>query len=346
MPMSRTLVIGTAGGALEPGTVTRREPGPDDVLIDISHVGICHSDIHQGQDDWGGGIFPMVPGHEIVGTVAAVGSAVRDVAVGDRVGVGCLVDACGECENCARDEEPFCLKGNVHTYNAVGYDGEPTYGGYSNSIVVRESFVLKIPDSLPSETVAPLLCCGITTYSALRRWRVGPGKRVAIIGLGGLGHIAVKLAHSFGAEVTVLSRSLSKEEDGIRLGADRFLATGAPGTVAGLANTFDVILNTVSADISLETYLPLLRLDGALVTLGVGIPPTPLLAPLLLRGRGTVTGSLFGGLRETQEMLDYCGARGIGAEVEVIKAADVNEAWRRVVTGDVRYRFVLDVSTL
>jgi uncharacterized zinc-type alcohol dehydrogenase-like protein len=215
-----------------------------------------------------------------------------------------------------------------------------------NSIVVRDSFVLKIPDALPSEAAAPLLCCGITTYSALRRWRAGPGKRVAIIGLGGLGHIAVKLAHSFGAEVTVLSRSLSKKDDGIRLGADRFLATGDPETVAGLANTFDVILNTVSADISLEAYLPLLRLDGALVTLGVGIPPTPLLAPLLLRGRKTVTGSLFGGLRETQEMLDYCGAHGIGAEVEVIKAADVNEAWRRVAAGDVRYRFVLDVSTL
>jgi len=344
--MSKALVIGVAGGALKPGTVHRRDPRPDDVLIHISHVGICHSDIHQGHDDWGGSIFPMVPGHEIVGTIAAVGSSVRDFAAGDRVGVGCLVDSCGGCENCKLDEEPFCLKGNIHTYNAVGYDGEPTYGGYSSSIVVRDSFVLKIPDSLPSETAAPLLCCGITAYSALRKWQVGPGKRVAIIGMGGLGHVAVKLAHSFGAEVTVLSQSLSKKDDGIRLGADRFLATGDPATFARLANTFDVILNTVSADISLETYLPLLRLDGALVTLGVGIPATSMLAPLLLRGRKTVTGSLFGGLRETQEMLDFCGAHGIGAEVEVIKAADVNNAWRRVVNGDVRYRFVLDVSTL
>jgi len=346
MPMSTALIIGSPGAPFQPGTIARRELRPDDVLIDISHVGICHSDIHQGHDDWGGGIFPMVPGHEIVGTVAAAGSSVRDFAVGDRVGVGCLVDACGECDNCVRDGEPHCLKGNVHTYNAVGYDGEPTYGGYSSSIVVKESFVLRIPDSLTSEAAAPLLCCGITTYAPLRKWGVGPGTRVAIIGMGGLGHIAIKIAHALGAEVTVLSQSLAKKDDAIRFGASRFLATSDTDTFTTLANTFDVVLNTVSADIALESYLPLLRMDGVLVTLGLGIPPTPLLAPLLLRGRKAISGSLIGGQRQTQEMLDFCGEHGIGAEVEVITAADINEAWRRVVKSDVRYRFVLDISTL
>jgi uncharacterized zinc-type alcohol dehydrogenase-like protein len=288
----------------------------------------------------------MVPGHEIVGVVAAVGASVRGFAVGDRVGVGNLVDSCGACDNCLAGEEPFCLKGNVHAYNAIGYDGEPTYGGYSSQIVVKESFVLRIPDGLSSAEAAPLLCCGITTYVPLRRWGAGPGKRVAVVGMGGLGHMAVKLAHALGAEVTVLSRHLDKRDDAIALGADSVRATTDPATFPALANTFDLIINTVSADISLEDYLPLLRLDGVLVTLGIGLPPTALLGPLLLRGRKVITGSLIGGLPQTQEMLDFCGKRGIGAEVEIIGVDEVESAWKRVIAGDVRYRFVLDVSTM
>lgn len=346
MPSANALVVSSAGEKLKCRIVQRRELRSDDVLIAITHSGICHSDIHQGNDDWGGAIFPMVPGHEIIGTVAAVGPEVTRFTVGDRVGVGNLVDSCGECEYCRAGEEPFCRDGNVHTYNGVGYDGEPTYGGYSTNIVVREAFVLRIPDALPSDVAAPLLCCGITTYVPLRRWQAGPGKRVAIVGLGGLGHMAVKLAHEFGAEVTVLSRNLAKRDDAIRFGAHRLYAIGDPDTFTALADSFDLIINTVSSDISLETYLPLLRLDGVLVTLGIGLPPTPLLGPLLLRGRKVITGSLIGGLAQTQEMLDFCGQRGIGAEVEVIGADEINTAWQRMVASDVRYRFVLDVSSL
>ncbi|HEX3783740.1 MAG TPA: NAD(P)-dependent alcohol dehydrogenase [Pseudonocardiaceae bacterium] len=346
MTTANALVFDSVDAAPRRAVIQRRELGADDVLIDITHSGICHSDIHQAHDDWGGAIFPMVPGHEIVGVVVATGPSVRGFTVGDRVGVGNLVDSCGTCENCLAGEEPFCLKGNVHTYNAIGYDGEPTYGGYSTRIVVKEPFVLRIPDGLSSAAAAPLLCCGITTYAPLRRWAAGPGKRVAVIGMGGLGHMAVKLAHAFGAEVTVLSRGLDKRDDAIKFGADKVFATADPATFPALANTFDLIVKTVSADISLEDYLPLLRLDGVLVTLGIGLPPTGLLGPLLLRGRKVITGSLIGGLPQTQEMLDFCGEKGIGAEVEVIGVDEVEQAWQRVIAGDVRYRFVLDMSTM
>ncbi|WP_216204944.1 NAD(P)-dependent alcohol dehydrogenase [Amycolatopsis aidingensis] len=334
------------GAALEPTTIERRDLRPDDVLIDIAYAGICHSDIHQAKEHWGSAIFPMVPGHEIAGVVAAVGSAVTRYQVGDRVGVGCMVDSCGTCDQCREGTEQFCAKGAVMTYNGVGYDGENTYGGYSRQVVVKDSFVCRIPDGIALDVAAPLLCAGITTYSPLRRWGAGPGKKVAVVGLGGLGHLGVRLAVAMGAEVTVLSQSLKKQEDGLRLGAQEYHATGDPATFKQLRNRFDLILNTVSAELPIDSYLGMLRVGGAMVNVGAPANALSYSAFSLLGGNKVLAGSMIGGIRETQEMLDFCAEHGIGAEIETISADQVNTAYERVESSDVRYRFVIDTATI
>ena len=327
-------------------TIERREVGPHDVLIEIKFAGICHSDIHTVRGDWGPQQYPLVPGHEIAGIVTEVGSAVTRHAVGDRVGVGCMVNSCKECVNCQKGEEQYCLKGNVGTYGAVDRDGTITQGGYSTHVVVTEAFVVTIPEGIELDAAAPLLCAGITTYSPLRHWGAGPGKKVAVVGLGGLGHMAVKLAHAMGADVTVLSQSLKKQEDGLRLGADSYFATSDPATFEQLAGSFDLIINTVSASLDISSYLGLLKLDGALVNVGAPAEPLPVNAFALIGGRRSFAGSMIGGIRETQEMLNFCAEHGLGAEIEVIPAEKINDAYERVLASDVRYRFVIDTATL
>jgi uncharacterized zinc-type alcohol dehydrogenase-like protein len=336
-----------AKAPLAPFSFERRDPKPHDVAIDIKFCGICHSDIHQAKDEWGGSTFPMVPGHEIAGVVSQVGSAVKKFKVGDIVGVGCMVDSCRECTPCERDLEQFCEEGMVGTYNSQERDTKlPTQGGYSNKIVVDEHFVLKIPKNLPLDGAAPLLCAGITLYSPLKHWNAGPGKKVAIIGLGGLGHMGVKLAHALGAEVTVLSHSNKKQEDARRLGADHFYATSDPETFTKLQNHFDLIINTVSAEMDWNQYLGLVKLDGSMVVVGVPEKPTPVHSFSLIGGRKSLSGSLIGGIKETQEMLDFCGKHNITCDIELIPAEKINEAYERVLKSDVRYRFVIDISTL
>lgn len=331
---------------LVPTTLDRRAVGPHDVLIEIQFAGICHSDIHTVRGDWGPQAYPLTPGHEIAGIVTEVGVAVTRHSVGDRVGVGCMVNSCGNCANCAAGNEQYCLAGHTGTYGAVDRDGTITQGGYSTHVVVTESFVVRIPDSIALDVAAPLLCAGITTYSPLRHWGAGPGKKVAIVGLGGLGHMAVKIAHAMGAEVTVLSRTLNKKEDGIQLGADHYYATSDPDTFAQLAGTYDLIVNTVSAAININDYLRLLALDGALVNVGAPPEPLPVNVSNLIGSRRTFAGSAIGGIRETQEMLDFCAAHNLGAEIEVISADEINDAYERVLASDVRYRFVIDTATL
>ncbi|WP_392963535.1 NAD(P)-dependent alcohol dehydrogenase [Streptomyces sp. LN245] len=335
-----------AKAPLERTTIERREVREHDVLIDIKFAGICHSDIHQAREGWGEAIFPMVPGHEIAGIVAEVGSGVTKFKVGDRVGVGCLVDSCRECDNCAAGLEQYCTGGGVGTYNAVGKDGEPTYGGYSQKIVVDENYTLRIPDGISLDVAAPLLCAGITTYSPLKHWNAGPGKKVAVLGMGGLGHMGVKIAHALGAEVTVLSQSLRKKDDGLKLGADHYHATSDPETFKALRGTFDLILSTVSAPLDLDAYLALLRTDGAFVNVGAPEEPVRLNLFSVIGGRKTLAGSGIGGIQETQEMLDFCATHGFGAEIELIDASEINEAYERVLASDVRYRFVIDAATI
>ncbi|PPH94917.1 NAD(P)-dependent alcohol dehydrogenase [Rathayibacter sp. AY1D5] len=330
---------------LVPTTIERRDVGPHDVLIEIAYSGICHSDIHTVRGDWGPVAYPLTVGHEIVGVVAEVGSEVTKHSVGDRVGVGCMVNSCRECENCLAGEEQYCLKGNTGTYASVDRDGTITQGGYSTHVVVVEDFVLRVPESIPYEAAAPLLCAGITTYSPLSHWEAGPGKRVAVVGLGGLGHMAVKFAHAMGAEVTVLSQTLSKKEDGLRLGADDYYATRDEATFTDLANTFDLIVNTVSAPLDLDAYLGLLRRNGTMVNVGAPAEALPLHVFTLFGARRSFAGSGIGGIRETQEMLDFCAEKGIASEVEVVSASQINEAYERVLASDVRYRFVIDAST-
>ncbi|WP_067499452.1 NAD(P)-dependent alcohol dehydrogenase [Actinoplanes sp. TFC3] len=327
-------------------TIERREVGPRDVLIEISYAGICHSDIHTVKEEWGSVPFPLTVGHEIVGRVAEAGSEVTRHAVGDRVGVGCMVNSCRECDNCKAGQEQYCLQGNTGTYAAVDRDGTITQGGYSTHVVVDQDFVLRVPESIPHEKAAPLLCAGITTYSPLSHWNAGPGKKVAVVGMGGLGHMAVKIAVAMGAEVTVLSQTLGKKDDGLAFGAEHYYATKDASTFETLKNTFDLIINTVSAPIDMSSYLSLLRLDGTLVS--VGAPPQPLPVPVfsLFNNRRSFAGSSIGGIAETQEMLDFCAERGIAPEVEVITADQVNEAYERVLNSDVRYRFVIDIDTL
>jgi alcohol dehydrogenase (NADP+) len=340
------LAVAKAGASPERTTIRRRAVGAHDVSIDIAYAGICHSDIHQAEADWGDEIFPMVPGHEIAGTVVEVGPEVTGFQVGDRVGVGCMVDSCGQCEYCKAGEEQYCTRGCVLTYNGRYYDGEPTYGGYSRRIVVTDRFVVRIPDSLDLAAAAPLLCAGITTYSPLRHWKAGLGRQVAVVGMGGLGHLAVKIANALGAEVTVLSRSLSKQADGARFGADHYHATADPATFTRLAGTFDLILNTVSENLPVDDYLSLLRVDGAMVNVGAPAKPDTYQPFSLIGARRSLAGSSIGGVRETQQMLDFCAEHGITAEIEMIGAGDVPEAWDRVKRSDVRYRFVIDTASL
>ena len=330
---------------LERTTIERREVGEHEVRIAIKFAGICHSDIHTVRAEWGSIDYPIVVGHEIAGVVEEVGSGVTKLTVGDHAGIGCFVDSCRECENCKAGLDNYCAN-MIGTYNSVGRDGLPTAGGYSQQIVADENYVLHIPQNLGLDVAAPLLCAGITTYSPLSHWGAGPGKKVAVIGLGGLGHMAVKLAHAMGAEVSVLSQSLKKKEDGERLGADHYYATSDESTFEDLAGEFDLIVNTVSATLDIVKYLGLLKTSGALVQ--VGAPPEPMQVPAfaLVSQRRTLAGSMIGSIAETQEMLDFCGEHNVGAEVEVISADQVNEAYDRVVHSDVRYRFVIDTSTL
>jgi len=347
MPPINGYAAKSPASKLEPFTFERREPGPRDVLIEILYCGICHSDIHQARDEWGGAIFPMVPGHEIVGRVTRVGSEVTRFTVGEPAGVGCFVDSCRRCESCKDGLEQYCDGPIVFTYNSTEKDGKtPTYGGYSSHIVVDENYTLKIPLKLPPAGAAPLLCAGITTYSPLRRFKAGPGRRVGVVGLGGLGHMAVKLAAAMGAEVTVFSTSASKEQDARRLGAHEFVVSKDPKSLEALANRFDLILDAVSAPHDLNAYLNLLRRDGALALVGASPKPLEIAAFSLIHKRRTLAGSLIGGIRETQEMLDYCAAHNITSDVEVIPIQQVDAAYERTIKGDVRYRFVIDIKTL
>lgn len=350
MTSAAAYALSAPDGSFEKVTVERRELGPHDVLIDIKYAGICHSDIHTARNEWGGTSYPCVPGHEIAGLVAEVGPAVTKFQVGDRVGVGCMVDSCGVCGPCLADEEQYCEKGTIWTYNnpvaesvqAGGY----TVGGYSTRIVVTENFVVGIPEGIGLDVAAPLLCAGVTLFSPLRHWNAGPGKRVAIIGMGGLGHVGVKIAAAMGAEVTVLSHSLRKQDDGLRMGASHYYATSDRETFRLLRNRFDLILNTVSADLPIDHYLKLLALDGTMVLLGLPENPMTVKARNLSGYRRSLAGSMIGGIAQTQEMLDFCAAHGIGAEIELISADEIDAAYDRVVASDVQYRFVIDASTM
>ena len=347
MASTKSYAAQNAAAALAPWTIDRRDPKPHDVQIEILYCGVCHSDLHTARNEWGGTIYPCVPGHEIVGRVTAVGNHVKKYKVGDIAGVGCLVDSCRECDNCKNDLEQFCSNGMVGTYNGQEKDGSGyTLGGYSKSITVHEDFVLHIADNLQLEAVAPLLCAGITTYSPLRHWKIGKGHKVGVLGLGGLGHMGVKLAVAMGAEVTMLSHSASKETDAKRLGAHQFVLTSDAAQIKKVTGYFDFILDTVSADHDYNFYLGLLKTNGVMVC--VGAPPSPAQVPAfnLIFGRKSIAGSLIGGIAETQEMLDYCAEKNIVSDVEVIAIKDINEAYERMLKGDVRYRFVIDMATL
>jgi uncharacterized zinc-type alcohol dehydrogenase-like protein len=318
--------------AFRAAEIKRRDLDLHDVLIEIKYAGICHSDIHTAHGEWGPVNYPLVPGHEIAGIVTDVGAEATKYKVGDRVGVGCMVD--------------YCLKGNVPTYAGVDKYGEPTQGGYSTHIVVTEDFVVRIPDSIELDVAAPLLCAGITTYSPLNHWGAGPGKKIAVVGMGGLGHMAVKIAHAMGAEVTVLSQTLNKKDDGLQFGADNYYATNDPETFEKLAGTFDLIINTVSAKIDINAYFSLLTLDGTLVNVGAPAEPLPVNVFSLIGHRRSFAGSMIGGIRETQEMLEFCGKHDIVPKIEVISADQIDEAYERVLASDVKYRFVIDISTM
>jgi len=346
MIVSKGYAAQTPETDLVPWSFERRDVGPHDVEIAIQYCGVCHSDLHQIKNEWFPGIFPMVPGHEIVGKIVRTGAHVKKFETGELAGVGCMVDSCRTCENCQDGLEQYCEKGNVGTYNAKGKDGLPTYGGYSNNIVVHEDFVLHISDKLSISAVAPLLCAGITTYSPLRHWKVGKGHKLAVLGLGGLGHMAVKFGVSFGAEVTVLSSSANKEEAAKALGAHHFVLTSNDEQIKAAKGSFDFILDTVSAKHNLPLYLSLLRTNGVHICVGAPTEPHIIPAFALLMGRKSVGGSGIGGIAETQEMLDYCAAHDIVSDIELIDIKDITESYERMVKGDVRYRFVIDMATL
>jgi uncharacterized zinc-type alcohol dehydrogenase-like protein len=343
---SRGYAATAAKAPLEPFEFNRRELGAKDVALDISYAGICHSDIHQVAEEWGPAIFPMVPGHEIAGIVTAIGSAVSKFAVGDKIGVGVFVDSCRTCTSCVQGLQQYCVEGMTGTYNGYERDGKTVaMGGYSNNFVINEDYAVSIPDNLPMEGVAPLLCAGITLYSPIKHWNVRPGMKVAVMGLGGLGHMGVKFAVAMGAEVTVLSHSPSKQADALAMGAHHFVSTKEPENLKPLVKSFDLILNTVSAELVIGDYLNLLTLDGTLVVIGLPGKPYAVEAGSLLNGRRRIAGSMIGGVSELQEMLDFCGEHSIVSDVEVIKADYINEAYVRTVASDVKYRFVIDSST-
>ena len=343
----RGLAALSKNAPLTPYSFTRRELLPNDVAIDIKYAGICHSDIHQVREEWGGARFPMVPGHEIAGVVSAIGSSVSKFAVGDLIGVGVFIDSCRDCSSCNQGLEQYCEKGMTPTYNGVERDGvTPTMGGYCDGYVINENYAVKIPAGLDLAAVAPLLCAGITLYSPLKHWKAGPGKKVAVMGLGGLGHMGVKFAHALGAEVTVLSHSPRKEADARQLGADHFVVTSDPAQMKLNKRKFDLILNTVSAEHDINVYLSLLTTDGTLVVIGLPGVPFSVNADSLLSGRRSMAGSMIGGISELQEMLNFCGAKNIVSEIELISADYVNTAYERTVKSDVRFRFVIDIATL
>lgn len=331
---------------LAPWGFERREVGPHDVQLEILYCGVCHSDLHQIKNDWFPGLFPMVPGHEIVGRVIKVGDHVKNFKVDDLAGVGCMVDSCQVCENCKEGLEQYCLEGNTQTYNNLDRSGVPTYGGYSNTIVVREEFVLHISDKLSLAATAPLLCAGITTYSPLRHWKVGKGHKLAILGLGGLGHMGVKFGVAFGADVTVLSTSPSKETAAKALGAHHFVVTSDPAQLEAVKGSFDFILDTVSAEHDMNLYLSLLKTNGTHICVGAPSEPMSIHTFSLLLGRRSVAGSGIGGIKETQEMLDFCAEHNIVSDIEIIDIKDITAAYERMLKGDVRYRFVIDMATL
>jgi uncharacterized zinc-type alcohol dehydrogenase-like protein len=336
-----------AKSGLGPWSFERRTPGPHDVDIDIAFCGICHSDLHQVRNEWGNAIYPMVPGHEIVGTVARVGSGVTKFRVGDRVGVGCLVDACRVCDACKKGLEQYCEGGSVGTYNAVERDGKtPTYGGYSERIVTDEAFVLKVPDGLDLARTAPLLCAGITTYSPLRHWKVGKGDRIGVVGLGGLGHMAVKIAAAMGAEVTVFSTSPKKRADAVALGAHDFVVSSDAAAMTAVRGRFDFVIDTVSAPHDYAPIVESLKRDGNLTLVGAPPAPAQFMGFSLIMKRRSVSGSLIGGIAETQEMLDFCAQHQVLSDIEVLKIGDVNTAYERMLKGDVKYRFVIDIASL
>jgi uncharacterized zinc-type alcohol dehydrogenase-like protein len=344
---TRSYAVMEAKKPLVPYEFDRREVGEHDVALDIAYAGICHSDIHQAREEWGPAIFPMVPGHEIAGTVTAVGSSVTKFKVGDKIGVGVFVDSCRTCENCVQGLQQYCLEGMTGTYNQLERDGKTVaMGGYSNYFVINEDYAVHIPANLPLEGVAPLLCAGITLYSPIKHWNVGPGKKVAVMGLGGLGHMGVKFAVAMGADVTVLSHSPHKKDDALAMGAHHFVATNDDSVFAAHSKTFDVILNTVSAELDINKYVSLLKLDGTLVVIGLPGKPYAVHVGSLLDGRRSIAGSMIGGIPQLQEMLNFCGEKSIVSDVEVIKADYINEAYERTVASDVKYRFVIDAATI
>ena len=343
---TRGYAVLEANAPLQPFTFDRRNLRDGDIAFDITYAGICHSDIHQAREEWGAAIFPMVPGHEIVGIVTAVGPGVTKFAVGDRVGVGVFIDSCRTCENCLAGQQQYCLKGMTGTYNEYERDGTTVaLGGYSNKFVIDQDYALKVPANLEMSGVAPLLCAGITLYSPLRHWGAGPGKKIGVIGLGGLGHMGVKFAAAMGAEVTVFSHSAGKEADAKRMGATHFVVTRDPSVFAELSESFDLILNTVSAELDINQYLGLLKLNGTLVVIGLPGKPYEVTAFSLLRLRRSLAGSMIGGLPELQEMLEFCAANNIVSDVEIINADYINTAYERTVASDVKYRFVIDAAT-
>ena len=338
----------SAASALAPLEIERRTPGPEDVQIEILYCGVCHSDLHTARNEWKNTLYPSVPGHEIVGRITAVGDQVTQFKVGDLAGVGCMVDSCGHCPSCDDGEEQYCESGFTGTYNGPVFGGENTYGGYSQSVVVKESFVLKIThDPKDLGAVAPLLCAGITTYSPLKHWGVGPGKKVGIVGLGGLGHMAVKIAHAMGAHVVLFTTSANKVADAKRLGADEVCISSDKEQMAGYANQLDFILNTVAAPHKLDPFLQLLKKDATMTLVGAPAEPHPPAEVFnLIFKRRQLAGSLIGGIAETQEMLDFCARHGIVSDIEIISMAYINDAYERMLKSDVKYRFVIDMNTL
>ena len=344
---TKSYAASATGQELKPFEIQRREPAANEVLIDIKFCGVCHSDLHQVHNEWGNSSFPMVPGHEITGIVAKTGEKVKSFKPGDRVGVGCMVDSCKECKSCKDGLEQYCEKHAVQTYNDFELDGKtPTYGGYSERITVLERFVVHIPDDLPLDKAAPLLCAGITTYSPLMHWQAGPGKAVAVVGLGGLGHMAVKLANAMAANVTAISRSANKKADAIAMGAKEYLATSDSLAIEKAQGRFDLIINTVSSAADMNTYLGMLKRDGVMVLVGAPSEALPVHPFSLIPKRRSLAGSTIGGMRETQEMLDFCGKHKLAADIELIPIGKINEAFQRLLKSDVRYRFVIDMASL